>query len=184
MTDEDRWQRWFHERHAMPELARWACSLRCFRFCRAAGGHANDGDLFLAALRYDGEADLLGVFEALGIAPVRVSPEAPRPVPGQSYPGDVFAAFPVLVAAHPALAQPGHVRLAGAAAYVWAGADRVEIHVADEDDVWNVSEAAFEAAQRIEALLVPLADRVIDPPRADRHCLCPQFYPEVFSTCV
>ena len=183
MTDEDRWQRWFHERHPMPELARWACGLRYFRFCRAVGGHATDGDLFLAAVRYRSLGDLLGVFAALGIEPVRVPADTPQPVIGQSYPGDVFAAFPFLVTGHPTVVQPGHVRLAGAAAYVWAGADRVEIHVADEAERYDVTEAAFEAARRIEALLAPLAERLADPPGPDRHCLCPAFYPEVFAGC-
>lgn len=164
MTQEDRWQRWLHDRHAMPTLARWACGLRAFRFCRAVGGHSGiDGDLFLAGLRYRSLGDLLGLLDALGIAPVRVPADTPQPLVGQPYPGDVFATFPLLVTEHPTVVQPGHVRLAGAAAYIWAGADRVEIHVADEDDVYEVTEAAFEAAWRIEALLAPLAGRVVDP---------------------
>lgn len=184
MTDEDRWQRWFHDRHPMPELARWACGLRYFRFRRAVGGHSGvDDDSFLAALRYDGEADLLALLGALGIAPVRLPPGVPQAVPGQRYTGDERAAFPSLVSAHPTVQQPGHVRLAGQAAFVWAAGDRLTLSVNDEADRWNVSEAAFEAAGRIEAVLGPLAERVVDPPWNDRHCLCPAVYPHVFAAC-
>lgn len=38
-----------------------------FRFCRAYGGHANDGDQFLAAFRYTDEADLQAVLGSLGL---------------------------------------------------------------------------------------------------------------------
>lgn len=182
MTEEDRWQRWFHDRHAMPELARWACGLRRFRFCRAYG-HAIDGDSFIAALRYRSLGDLLGVLDQLGIPARRLPPDVPQPLPGQSYSGDVFGAFPSVVTAHPTVEQPDHVRIAAAATFVWVNADRIDIHVSDEAEVYDVSEAAFEAAQRIEALLAPLASRTIDPPRDNRHCLCPAFYPEVFAAC-
>ena len=182
MTDEDFWLRWFHARHPMPELARWARGLHTFRFVRAAGGHSgDDADRFLAAFRYSGEADLLAVLGVLGIVPERVPSDTPQPEIGRSYTGHEMAAFPSLVRAHPTLRQPGHVRLAGEAAFVWAGAERVEITVNDAVDRWDVSEAAFQSAQRIEPLFAPLADRVVDPPWANRHCLCPAYYPEVWA---
>lgn len=184
MTDAESWNRWFHVPHPAPELARWARALRVFRFVRARGGHSGDDDnRFLAALAVTSEADLLAVLGALGIVPEYVPPDAPEPEPGRSYTGYEWAAFPSRVHAYPTLRQPGHVRLAGEAAFVWASAERVEITVHDAVDLWDVSEAAFESARRIEPLLAPLAGRIVDPPQDDRYCLCPAYYPEVFAAC-
>ena len=51
MTRKDpRWDAYLHERHSPEELRGWARSLAYFRFCRAFGGHANDGDCLRVAL--------------------------------------------------------------------------------------------------------------------------------------
>ena len=55
----DRFRSYLFERHNEEEIRRWVSSLSYFRFCRAYGGHANDGDHFLAAFRYRDEADFL-----------------------------------------------------------------------------------------------------------------------------
>jgi hypothetical protein len=54
-----------YRRHARKELSAWARRLTYFRFCRAVGGHANDGDQLSLALRYDGEADALALYVKL-----------------------------------------------------------------------------------------------------------------------
>lgn len=46
-----RWEQWLYERHSRAELAEWAPTLRYFRYCRAIGGHANDGDQLVVLLR-------------------------------------------------------------------------------------------------------------------------------------
>lgn len=46
-----RWSRWSFEDHPEAELRRWARRLRLFRFVRAWGGHAIDGDASVAAYR-------------------------------------------------------------------------------------------------------------------------------------
>ena len=54
MSDQiqmDSWTRYLHRDHAADELRDWARRLEWFRFCRAIGGHANDGDQLLVALR-------------------------------------------------------------------------------------------------------------------------------------
>ncbi|MDO3408150.1 hypothetical protein QWJ34_00065 [Saccharibacillus sp. CPCC 101409] len=37
------------------------------------------------------------------------------------------------------------------------------------------------AAERLEPLLNPLKDRLIDPPQDDRNCICPGYHPELFG---
>jgi hypothetical protein len=60
---------YFFRRHSFEELRAWTETMRFFRFCRAIGGHANDGDLLVAAVRVESQADLAAVAAALGIAP-------------------------------------------------------------------------------------------------------------------
>jgi NAD(P)-dependent dehydrogenase (short-subunit alcohol dehydrogenase family) len=56
-----RWEQYLYERHSREELHAWARRLRYFRFVRAIGGHANDGDRLLLALRHGGAADALAL---------------------------------------------------------------------------------------------------------------------------
>jgi len=67
----DRFRTYLFEHHPEDEIRRWALSFTYFRFCRAYGGHANDGDQFLAALRYTDEADFLSILTSLGLTPNR-----------------------------------------------------------------------------------------------------------------
>jgi hypothetical protein len=62
----DRWQEYLYRRHDVAELRDWARRLQHFRFCRAFGGHANDGDQLVLALKYSGAADLKNVWNELG----------------------------------------------------------------------------------------------------------------------
>ncbi len=68
---------WFFRTHGYEELARWTASMRFFRFVRALGGHANDGDTLEVALRLDSERDLVALATALGIV-LRAAPAAIR----------------------------------------------------------------------------------------------------------
>jgi hypothetical protein len=62
----DQWTRYLHRDHSVLELEEWARRLSWFRFCRAVGGHANDGDQLLVALRYVDPNDLDGLWISLG----------------------------------------------------------------------------------------------------------------------
>jgi hypothetical protein len=53
----DRLERYLFRSHSRAELRAWAERLRYFRFCRALGGLANDGDYLGVALRCAGERD-------------------------------------------------------------------------------------------------------------------------------
>ena len=180
MTD-DRWLAYLYERHSRSVIAEWALSLRFFRYCRAHGGHANDGDRLLIALGVGDRADLERKFEGLGI-PLKVLPEdEPTPVPGRSYRGDEYAKFRPRIKQYPEIQQPGHVRLSGVAAHAWVERDRLAISIANEADPYEVTEAAVSGAGRVELLIAQLAEAVIDPPEDTRHCICPKYYPELWA---
>lgn len=58
-----------------------------------------------------------------------------------------------------------------------ARAGRVEVSLFDG---YDVTARTIAIARELEALLV--ADQVIDPPLDDEHCLCPRYYPELFTS--
>jgi hypothetical protein len=69
IPDEEGWRRYLREDHGEQTLRRWARLLSIFRFCRAAGGHANDGDELSAVFRYASVPQLLDALRQLGIEP-------------------------------------------------------------------------------------------------------------------
>ncbi|MGY0235849.1 hypothetical protein [Longispora urticae] len=168
--DTERWERYLYERHSRAALATWAPTLRYFRYCRAAGGHANDSDQLLVAL-----------LDRLGIPVVTLPPDEPRPVPGQAYTAAGYAAFRQPVAEHPDVAQPGWLTLGGVRAHAWVGRGRLDLALFDETDpYYDVTDRTIAGARRIEPLLEPVADLVIDPPRDTRNCVCPKYHPNLW----
>src|SRR6187399_1451191 len=156
MDDDLRWYRYLFSSHSEVELAEWARSLEFFRFCRAFGGHANDGDRLLVAVRIGSEGDLVAVLEELGIGVQRLPESNPSGI--HQFPG---------------IQQPGTVRLAGADVFCWVNPGRLELSISDADDPYDVSAAAISSALLVEPRLLPFAGRLIDPPLDDRHCICP-----------
>lgn len=179
------WLRYLYERHSPQELVRWARSLSMFRFCRAHGGFANDGDALQFALRFDGETDLLALLVQLGIPVQRYGPDTLQPVLGRAYSSEEFQRFPNLVHGHPSIGQPSHGAVCGVVCHVWVTDSRLTITISSETDQWDVDEAAVERARRLEFGLKhfasSVADRLIDPPIDSRNCLCPKYYPEIWS---
>jgi hypothetical protein len=60
------WARYLLRDHSVDELKEWAQRLKWFRFCRAFGGHAHDGDQLVLAIRSSDEAELNGLWKAVG----------------------------------------------------------------------------------------------------------------------
>ncbi|MFI9554856.1 hypothetical protein [Nonomuraea endophytica] len=163
------WDEYLYRNHTPEQLRAWANSLAYFHFCRAYGGHNNDGDRLLVALSTEDPAEVL---TALGLPVERIPPGTPLAVPGQGYTVQEYAQFRNPVPGHPDLDQPGWVTLAGHPAHIWATATTLTISVHDADDVYEVSESAVAAAREMEKLLAPLSAHVIDPPQNDRNCIC------------
>lgn len=181
-TDDSRWNAYLHERHSRETLRDWARSLSFFRFCRAFGGHANDGDCLRVALAVASEAQLCEVFARLGIALERLPPDHPEPVIGVHYSGTEFKKF--VSAAHGyglPVRQPGQVRIAGVAVFAWLRAGRLELSMADADEPYDVTARTVREAQAVEAVLRPLAGLCIDPPQEGRNCLSPKACPSLWT---
>jgi hypothetical protein len=157
---DERARRYLYQEHSPQELREWANRLTLFRFCRAFGGHAGDGDSLRLHLRVRSREDALGIVAALGAEP--------RPHPSN----------PELVGTE---GQPGWSTIAGTSVFIWIQAERLEFAVQDLDDLWAVTESAVAAAERIESRFGPFDARRIDPPVDSWHCIAPATHPELFE---
>jgi hypothetical protein len=162
---------WLFRTHSFAELHEWTARMRFFRFCRAFGGHANDGDQLLAALRVETEADLLAVSTQLGVVLRTVPIPTPAPIAGARYTIAEFSEFPTPIVPFPRFEQPGWVRIAEVACSVWVSPGRLELTLQGAaGDPYEVTDQDVENAVKIETLMAPLAERVIDPPRESERC--------------
>jgi hypothetical protein len=168
--------------HTEEEIRRWAQGLRFFRFCRPSNApHANEGDRFLAALRFSGEEELLEILESLGVQIRLLSEDHRPPLVCQAGEKRIWS-----IPDFPHLAQPGYQDLAGVCTHVWVrgGINRpgvVDLHISDPNKPYDVSERAFEGAKRVEALLWRHRHRVVDPPLNSQNCVCPKFFPQLWD---
>lgn len=175
---------YLYQTHPSATLRHWARSLRYFRFCRAHKSHLfNDGDRFLAALRFAGEAALLELLAALGLT---VEPLPPGDESARIYTAGPDTRRPLPDFPH--LTIPSRQSIAGIPLFLSISGGRtqpgrIDLTITAPDDPFNVNEQAFEGAQRVETRLEPYQASLIDPPLAvdSEYCLCPQVYPQVWA---
>ncbi len=174
----DRWRDYLFRAHPEAQLRAWARKLHMFRFCRAYGGHANDGDTLQVTFPYAGSEELIRFCSSLGIDLVHYAERPPQPEPGVYYLSDAFARFPSLIPNSRWLGQPGFCQIAGQKVFVWCDLDAIRISIASD---YIVTEADVLSAQLVEGVLAraPLQHR--DPPVDNEHCICPKYYPAFFT---
>ncbi len=133
-------------------VARWHRQLRHFRFYRARGGHANDGDSLHCVLPCANEAGLLALMARLDFALTVIPDGAPRIEVGVSYNSVEWDRRYYPIRAHPRYVQPGFTRLLGLPAYLSVHGNGVLVGVAGaEGNPWEVTEADFQNALIFEA---------------------------------
>jgi hypothetical protein len=162
---DERARRYLYEEHSPAQLRAWAHRLTRFRFCRAFGGHANDGDTLRLHLNVHSVEDALGIVAAIGAEP-RAHPNGPGVGRSEVAPG---------------VEQPGWSTIGGTSLFIWINPGRLELTVQDVDDLWAVTEASVQAAERIEGRFIPFDSRRIDPPVDSWHCIAPATHPELFG---
>ena len=183
------WERYLYEDHTRKQLADWARRLKYFRFCRAYGGHAGDGDQLIALLHTPDEPTLLATCATLGL-PL-------QPMPSEAEAATVPLGDRPSSSRHfPHWQQPKRVEIDGARLFCWVtshapkGPDgkptgqalpALQFSLSDRDNVWAVTESTVREAELLETRLAALAAQLIDPPQDDRNCLCPKHYPEMFG---
>ena len=177
IAHEERWRRYLYEEHSEQTLRRWAERLSIFRFCRAYGGHAGDGDDLLATFHYDSIPQLLAALRQLGLEPVIHATQPPQPEPGKAYPGDVYDRFPSLIDGT-WIEQPLHCTVHGTSVYVWCWGGELSISISSG---FHVTESDVDRAVALEPFVAALPLERIDPPRDSEHCICPRHYPHWFT---
>lgn len=174
----DRWTQYLFERHPETTLRAWAGKLHFFRFFRAYGGHANDGDSLDAAFAYKEADQLESFFAHLGIELVKFDVKPPQPELGVSYRGTVMTRFPSLIAGTTWIKQAGHCEIAGVKVFIWCDADKIKISIADQ---YEVSEKNVADAEKVETVLAQVTLERIDPPHDTHNYICPKYYPDYFK---
>ena len=172
------------EQHSRQKIAGWARQLHYFYFCRAQGGHANDGDTFMAGIIFSDKVDLLHKLSLLNIRPGTIGPDDLQPVAGQAYTGDEFAKFKTPVTDFPGIEQPGHVCITGQKAFIWISQRMITFSVSGIDDgnLYEVSDADFKACLALEAVFDNLNWQAYKDTSAmqSSSCVSPASYPEFY----
>lgn len=174
----DKWNRYFFRQHSESELREWARRLKLFRYCRAVGGHANDGDSLQVAFAYDAVQDLKNFFDHLGVELVEHAVRPPQPEIGMPYPGNVFAAFPRLIKRTEWIEQPGHCRIMDIPVFAWCEKGLIRLSVSGES--YEVTDQHIADAESLEKALANAPLKVLDPPFDNKNCFCPKYYPDYF----
>jgi len=132
-------------------VARWHQSLKAFRFFYAIGGHANDADTILGRILFNGEAELLSIFEKLGI-PLQLIPDgAERLIPGKSYTADEYTRVAHPIWAYPAYQEPSMSTVWGIQLYLEVHESDISLHLSGASgDIWSVTEKDVKNALKIE----------------------------------
>ncbi len=175
---DGRFLRYLFESHSEETLRAWAKRLRLFRFFRAYGGHANDGDSLDVAYRYGSTAELRSFFEFVGVPLVAYEAMPPQPEPGKSYPGDEFARFPSLIPGTQWIAQPKHCDVGSHRVFIWCERGQIKLSVGTD---YQVTERDVAAAELVEQRLLGAPLERVDPAFDTINYVCPKYYPEYFE---
>ncbi len=133
-------------------VTRWHQSLKAFRFIYAVGGHANDADTIYGQIQFSGEAELINIFEKLGIPLLRIPEGAERPVSGRSYTSAEYERLAHPIWAYPAYQEPSLTKVWGIKLYLEVHQADISVHLSGADgDPWSVTEKDFQQALKIEA---------------------------------
>jgi len=113
MNNNYHWHQYLFESHSEVTLRQWAKRLQKFRFVRAYGGHANDGDSLVVVYGYNGLWDLQRFFDLLGVQLVVHRQKPAQREPGISYTWEAYDSFPSLIPGTCWVEQPWHCLIGG-----------------------------------------------------------------------
>jgi len=178
---EERLRTYLFERHTISEIRSWYGRLQYFRYFRAYGGHANDGDSLDFAIKYRNENELLQILSRLSLKIDRFDKEPERPISGKSYTLKEFERFPSIIPSTKWIKQPGRCTIHGNEAFVWATDDRIIVSAGNGH--YEVTDDTVERAVRIEHSLdlKEFKNWFIDPPKDTLHYISPANHPNEFS---
>lgn len=160
------------ETHSRSTIQRWNSCLKWFRFCRAHGGHVNDGDSFQASIQISDKVELLMIMDLLEVDLETLSPDNPEPMPGISYTAAEYEAFRFPIRDYPEFEQPGWRDVFGSPCYISVRNQVLDLQLSGAElTKFDVTERDFENARRIEEQLDGHGLKFVHPPRGCR-CIC------------
>lgn len=170
-SGDAQWHAWFFRTHSLEELKEWTARMRFFRFYRAIGGHANDGDTLRCALRVETEPELIALTSSLGISLRELPASEPQPVLGQQYAVAEMRKFRRRMESFPRFEQLGRIALASVECFAHVWDSRLEFQIfGAAKDPYEIEEKDVANAIRIEQVLLPFSAKVIPPPLDDERC--------------
>ncbi|MDO6421545.1 hypothetical protein [Saccharophagus degradans] len=175
----DRWIQYLYEQHSEKELKEWASRLKFFRYFRAYGGHANDGDSLDIALKYESTDRLIDILKSLGIDPMIYSKKPDQPIPGTRYNHEEYTSFPSLIPNTEWIKQPSHCEIFGIKVHIWC--ENGLINISANPGSYTVTVEHVESAEKLESKFGNLKQFILDPPKDTKHYVCPKYHPSIFS---
>jgi hypothetical protein len=175
----DRWIQYLYEQHSESELKEWTSRLQFFRYFRAYGGHANDGDSLDIALKYDTTEMLIDIIKNLGIEPTVFAEKPEQPIPGTRYTHEEYTSFPSLIRGTEWIKQLGHCEIWGVKVFIWC--DNGLMKISASPGSYVVTTEHVESAEKLETKLGDLKRLLVDPPKDTKHYVCPKYHPNIFS---
>ena len=176
---EKMWFEYFFERHSKDELKKWAKELSFFRYFRAYGGHANDGDSLDLAIKYRDENELIDIFGLMGINIIKYDSKPEQPILGKTYSFKEFDKFPSLIPNTKWIKQPCETFLCGIKVFIFCSEHVIKISVNSKS--YDVIQEDIENAKKLEQFINTLRINIIDPPFETKHYLCPKYHKDLFE---
>jgi len=142
---------WICETHSKAMISNWVNNLKYFYYKRAWGGHANDGDEFIAHIDFENDDDLMSKLIALGIEIKKIPNDFPRPIVGKTYAGDEYSKFKPEIAKLK-IEQPCHTSIFGVKCFVYVSRG-IEIKISGglDGNLYEVSDVDFENCKLLES---------------------------------
>ena len=164
------------------DLARWARSLVHFRICTSSGGLGDDNGVWIETrISYTDKHDLDRTLKHFDLSLKKMPPyKPPEPIESTLFydvvPHDALA--PTAISSLPDYQQIGHCEVGEEACFVWIDETSIKFHFGTN---WTVTAGDVALAQEFEKRFDQLVDRIIDPPIDNSYCLCPKYYPQLWS---
>lgn len=156
MPSQSSFEEYMFRYHSKETLQNWASKLKYFRFVRAYGGHANDGDTLLLKIQFDNDKKRL---------------EFVKYLMGEKNPSKLTDIVEC---------GGGHINIKNNdRIFIWFEPEHtISLHISNKQNAYEVAEEDVERGVEFErTFLKDFKDlKVIDPPQDNNYCFCNKFY--------
>ncbi|MFN8411723.1 MAG: hypothetical protein U0Z26_04995 [Anaerolineales bacterium] len=180
--EEFNWKEYLFQEHSEQFLGFWGRRLKYFRFVRGSNGFGSRPDEIILALRYDGENDLINIFQGLKINTHQFTEKPESSEQSKPHVGKGPLKSPSIIPNTKWIEQPQNQVIDNINLFIWCTETEIEfkIHGTIENN-WQLTETEFRNSEQIELIFGKYHERIIDPPQDTKYCFCPKFYPEYWT---